>query len=275
MPIQWHPLLARFLEHDYADRLEIQREFPLGELPLRADFILIRRQPGATLPDPFDYLGERTLLEFEGPDETVSQPHLQLLGIHAHLYLYQQALAARQDLVLWLVGSQFAAGLSDPQRATLEELETVGPGVQRGKLDGFPTYVVDLAHLPLTEEVLCFLLVTKARTREVAEFLLDRQEQQGYYLTFMHLIHQTHLEEVLTMRKMTPQELEIDAQALIEACGEEGVIEMLGEDRVINYLGEERILKHLGEERVFQELFRRMGKERAYRLIDQLAGASS
>ena len=56
----------------------------------------------------------------------------------------------KQKLVLWLVGSQFAAGLSDPQRASLGELETVGPGVQRGQVDGFPTYVVDLA-LPAEE----------------------------------------------------------------------------------------------------------------------------
>ena len=44
MPIQWHPLLARFMQRDYKDRLEIEREFPLGELPLRADFIIIDRK---------------------------------------------------------------------------------------------------------------------------------------------------------------------------------------------------------------------------------------
>jgi hypothetical protein len=275
MPIQWHPLLARFMQRDYKDRLEIEREFPLGELPLRADFIIIRRYPDVELPYPLNYLGQTTLMEYEGPDETVSQPHLQLLGIHAHLYLYQQDLPAREDLVLWLVGSQFAAGLSDPKRACLAGVETVGPGVQRGVLDGYVTYLMDLAQVPMTEELLCFLLVTKARIRELAEFLMDRREEQAYYLTFMHLIHPAPLEEVLAMRKMTPEELEIDAQALIEACGEEGVIELLGEERMINHFGEERIIKHLGKERVFQMLVREFGKDRLHQLIDQATVPSS
>jgi len=266
MPVQWHPLLARFLKRDDGDRLEIQREFPLGELPLRADFIPIPRHPGVELPYPLDYLGQTTLLEYEGPDETVSQLHLQLLGIHAHLYLYQQDLPSRDDLVLWLVGSQFAAGLSDPKRASLGEVETVGPGVQRGVLDGYATYVVDWAHVPMTEGLLCFLLVTKARGRELAEFLLDRREEQAYYLTFMHLIHPTPLEEVLAMRKMTPEELEIDAQALIEARGEEGVMELLGAERMVNYFGAERIL---------EMLVRRFGKDRSHQLIEQVTLPSS
>jgi hypothetical protein len=282
MAVQWHPLLARFLRHDYGDRLEIQAEFPLGELPLRADFILIRRQPHTVLPYPLDHLGATTLIEFEGPDETASQRHLQLLGIHAHLYVHQQALPRRRDLVLWLVGSRFAQGLSDPERAHLAALEPVGPGVQRGVLDGFQTYVVDLANVPLAEELLCFLMVTKRRARQVAEFLLDRREQQAYYLSFMHLIHPQPLEEVLTMRKMTPDELEIDAQALVEACGEEGVMELIGADRLIKYLGEQRVLDCLGEQRVLeclgeehvmQAIARRLGRERAHQLVDQAAAA--
>jgi len=254
MPIQWHPLLTRFLQRDYGDRLHIQREFPLGELPLRADFILIRRRPEVDLPYPLNYLGQTTLMEYEGPDETVSQPHLQLLDIHAHLYVFQQGLSARRDLVLWLVGSQFAAGLSAPGLASLEERAEVGPGLQRGVLDGFETYLMDLARVPMTEELLCFLLVTKARLRQLAEFLLDRRERQAYYLNFMHLIHREALEEVLNMHGMTPEELEIDAEALIQACGEEGIIELLGEDRIIHHLGEDRIIHHLGEDRIIHHL---------------------
>lgn len=282
MPIQWHPLLARFLKRDYQDRLDIQYEFPLGELPRRADFILIRRRSEVDLPYPLNYLGQTTLMEYEGPDETVSQPHLQLLGIHAHLYVLQQNLEARRDLVLWLVGSQFAAGLSDPRLAHLEGLEEAGPGAQRGMLDGFETYLVDLASVPMTEELLCFLLVTKARQRELAEFLLDRRERLGFYLTFMHLMHREALEEVLTMRKMTAEELEIDAEALVQACGEEGIIELLGPERIISHLGEERIISHLGpervldclgEERALHTLLHHFGKEHLQQTLERLAAA--
>ena len=82
MPIQWHPMLARFLRHDYGDRLEIRSEYPLGEMPLRADFLLIRRDPEVELPFPLSHLGQTTLMEFKGPDDTASQLDLQLLGIY-------------------------------------------------------------------------------------------------------------------------------------------------------------------------------------------------
>ncbi|PIY48480.1 MAG: hypothetical protein COZ06_16375 [Armatimonadetes bacterium CG_4_10_14_3_um_filter_66_18] len=118
MAVQWHPLLARFLRHDYADRLEVQTEVPLGELPLRADFLLIRRAPELPLPFPLSHLGSTTLMEYKGPDETVSQKDLQLLGIYADLYVYREDLPARRDLTLWLVGSRFADRLSDSDRAT-------------------------------------------------------------------------------------------------------------------------------------------------------------
>jgi hypothetical protein len=266
MAVQWHPLLARFLRHDYADRLEVQTEIPLGEMPLRADFLLIRRAPDLPLPFPLSHLGSTTLMEFKGPDETVSQKDLQLLGIYADLYVYREDLSARRDLTLWLVGSRFAEGLSDPERAYLAEPAPLGPGVEGGHLDGYPTRLVNLSRIPVVEELLCFLMVTKHREQQLAEFLLDRREVSTYYLTFMHWMHREPLEEVLAMRKMTPQELGIDAQALIEACGEDGIIDRLGPDRV---------LERLGADRVLQVLVAQLGRERVHQLVEQGASTSA
>jgi hypothetical protein len=90
----------------------------------------------------------------------------------------------------------------------------------------------------------------------LAGFLLDQREEQAFYLTFMHLMHRAPLEEVLAMRRMTPEELEIDAETLVQACGEEGVIELLGEDRALQIL-----LHRLGKERLQQTLERLTASE--------------
>jgi len=114
----------------------------------------------------------------------------------------------------------------------------------------------------VVEELLCFLMVTKNREQQLAELLLDRREALTYYLTFMHWMHPQPLEEVLTMRKMTPQELGIDAQAVIEACGEDGIIDRLGADRM---------LARLGPDRVLQALVAQLGKDKTRQLIEQAA----
>ena len=61
MALYWHPFLAELLRHDYGDRLIVEEEVVLGDMPLKADLLLIRRDPTVALPFPFDLLGERTL----------------------------------------------------------------------------------------------------------------------------------------------------------------------------------------------------------------------
>jgi hypothetical protein len=45
MALYWHPFLADLLRHRYADRLVIHETVTLGDLPLEADLLLIRREP--------------------------------------------------------------------------------------------------------------------------------------------------------------------------------------------------------------------------------------
>jgi len=52
MTIYWHPFLAEMLRLSYADRIIIQEQLPLGDLPLEADLLLLRRDP-KVVPVPF------------------------------------------------------------------------------------------------------------------------------------------------------------------------------------------------------------------------------
>ncbi|HIE51714.1 MAG TPA: hypothetical protein EYP85_08125 [Armatimonadetes bacterium] len=67
MAVYWHPFVAQFLRQEYQGRLIVLEEVSLGEMPLRADLILIKRDRRASLPFPFDCLGATTLVEYQGP----------------------------------------------------------------------------------------------------------------------------------------------------------------------------------------------------------------
>jgi hypothetical protein len=139
MAIYWHPILTQLLRQFYGDRLEIQEEVNLGDVPLRVDLVLIKREPGVALPYPFNHLGDVTLLSYKGPEDTASQTDLRQLEIYALLYQDSFNLPRRGDLTLWLVASKFARKVSQRDGAHLARAKAIGPGVRAGRLDGFPT----------------------------------------------------------------------------------------------------------------------------------------
>ena len=42
----WHPLLARLMDHLLSTAYSVQEEVSVGQLPLRVDILLIRREDG-------------------------------------------------------------------------------------------------------------------------------------------------------------------------------------------------------------------------------------
>src|SRR6266487_2641015 len=62
----------------------------LGDMPLKADLLLIRRDPTVVLPFPFDLLGERTLVEYKSPDDAATQADLVKLEIYGLLYAWRE-----------------------------------------------------------------------------------------------------------------------------------------------------------------------------------------
>src|SRR5438309_9404741 len=92
---------------DYGDRLLVEEELSLGDMPLKADLLLIRRDPTVALPFPFDFLGERTLVEYKSPDDTATQEDLAKLEIYGLLYALREGLPQRHNLTLWLIASHF------------------------------------------------------------------------------------------------------------------------------------------------------------------------
>jgi hypothetical protein len=100
MAVYWHPLLAQFLRWHYGDRLRIEEEVPLGEMPPRLDILFIRREREGELPYPFNHLGPTTIVEYKGPLDAAGHADLVKLEAYALLYQWQEDEWKRSELTL-------------------------------------------------------------------------------------------------------------------------------------------------------------------------------
>ena len=285
MAIYWHPFLAQFLRQDYGDRLIIQEEVPLGEMPPRADLILIRRDPQVKLPFPFSHLGETTLVEYKGPGRRAGQEELVQLEIYGLLYQLREKRWDRAKLTLWLLASGFQRTISRKRGAYLRQERKVGAGVRGGRMDEFPAFLLDLTELPIERATLPLVMVSKGRQeREVVEYVIDHVAECAAYLQPLLLLHAPMVKEVLTMRQMTPEEVGVDLKSIVSLFGEDRVIEALGGMENVFRLWSERlrqrrirpeemgidlksIVSLFGEDRVIEAI----GPERVRELLEQMA----
>jgi hypothetical protein len=254
MAIYWHPYLAQLMRLSYEDKLNIEEEIPLGEMPLRLDILL---SPGISvqeLPFPFCCLGKQTIVEYKGPDDAGEHSDLLQLEIYALMYQQRKELWRRQEITLWLLASDFAEVISLPDGAHLENEYQVGKGVLGGILDGFPIYLLDLNEIPLNDDTLPLVLVSKGkRERELVEYMIKHYQRLGRYMPYLVWLHWEKLEEVLEMRELTLEEIGVDL------------------DRVIRLLGGlEKVLQHADEEQAVTILVRKLGKEKVRQMIEQI-----
>ncbi len=246
MALYWHPYLAELLRQDYGDRLVIEEEVSLGDMPLRADLLLIRRDPNVSLPFPFSLLGKYTLVEYKSPDDAATHDDLVKLEIYGLLYAQREGLTSRQELTLWLLASHFREPMSRRNGAYLDEAQAMGSGVRLGTLDGFPACLIDLTQLPIASEALPLLLVTKGpQERALVTFLVEHYEAYPQHLRWLQELHVQQLREVLAMKKLTAEQIGLDYDALLDLIGEERALGLIGEERALGLIGKERVLENL------------------------------
>jgi hypothetical protein len=245
MATYWHPLLAQFLRRDYGDRLIIEEEVNLGDMPLRVDLLLIRRYPAVPLPYPFSYLGTTTLVSFKGPHDSAAQAALQELEIYGLLYQQRANVPRRRDVTLWLVASKYAPQVSWREGAYLARAQDVGPGVRAGSLSRFPTCLVNLNELPVDTATWPLVMVSRGPAeQQLVEYFLDHQAELSQDLPKLIELHWQRFLEVITMRELTLEELGIeDVDEYIQA-----IMKIVGSDeRVVHAL-----IQKLGAERLQQ-----------------------
>ena len=272
MPLQWHPFLAQFLRQDYGDQLIIQEEVNLGDMPLRVDLLLIRRDASIELPYPFNFLGGQTLVEYKGPGEIANQADLVQLETYGLLYQQKEKLWNRQELTLWLLASQFSGNVSQPTGAYLSEEQIAIPSVRHGLLDGFPTCLIDLSQLPISEATLPLVMVSKgSQEKPLAEFLIDHHSTYSNYLLHFAHLHLSTLREVLSMRQMAWEEIGVEAKELIEFFGgPEKMLQIIGEWEESRIDPKELIEFFGGPEKMIIDLAQMVGKQQLLEILAQL-----
>ncbi|WP_179138123.1 hypothetical protein [Candidatus Entotheonella palauensis] len=73
------------------------------------------------------------------------------------------------------------------------------------------------------------------------------------------------LREVLAMKKLTPEQIGLDFEALLA---------LIGEERALNLIGQEKVLDLIGEEQVFEDLLRRKGEQWLHEQLERRAQPS-
>ena len=257
MALYWHPFLAQMLRLSYADRLIVQEQVSLGDLPLQADLLLIRRDPSLALPYPLEFLGARTLVEFKSPDDTADQAALEQLEIYGLLYVRREQLPRRSDLTLWLMASNIAANVSQPGRTELTRVQDVGPGVRRGTHDGFPTLQLDLQAVPFSPDTIPLHMVAGGRQeRALVEYIIEHYKHYPHQLDLLASLHGFALMEALIMHNLTPEQIGIDFDAL---------------SKIIR---PEHFLKHHSLEAILDEWAKRHGTEKVREWLERKGGQS-
>jgi len=296
MAIYWHPYLTQLLRQDYEDRLIIEEEVPLGEMPLKLDILIRPRILVQELPFPFCHLGGQTIVEYKSPEDTAEHADLVQLEIYALMYQRRRRLWQRQEITLWLLASGFSTQMSLPDGAHLENEHQIGKGVWGGILDGFPTFLLNLNEIPLDDATLPLLIVSKGdRELELVEYLISHHQRLMKYIPYLIWLHWEKLEEVLEMRELTLEEIGVDMERVIRLIGKEKVIQHLSPDEILRHFSTDEILQHFSTDEILQHfstdeilqrldeedeeqamvsLVRRLGKDKARQLLEQISEES-
>jgi hypothetical protein len=266
--IQWHPLFTRLLRPQVERYYEIRTEVQVGDLPRRADLVLLRRLGAGPLPFQglWRYLTPWNALDFKGWTEAARPAHLPLLvelglGIARRLHEEGQASSARrvatEEISFWYLASRLGQRFLQAAASGLQDWGLLSPGVWHGSVLGHPVFGVSTVNLPVDDESLPLHVLAaepKAREREVGEFLTPTEERLAAYGGVFSVFHQATWKEVESMAQRRRRTLTIDISPVVETLGLEEVIRQIGKEKVIRQIGEEEVLREIGAKKVMEQL---------------------
>jgi hypothetical protein len=149
----WHPLLANLLRWQLGSHYHLEEEVPIGKKPLQIDLLLLLKEQGE-LPDSarrilaglVEYLGERTLVEFKGPSDTLRAGDFQTVLAYALLYRAQNdPLLAPNKLHLLVIAPRLTRPYEEEMRVLDVEPIKEQPGIWclRGGVVAHPMWLLE------------------------------------------------------------------------------------------------------------------------------------
>jgi hypothetical protein len=157
-------------------------------------------------------------------------------------------LRQRRDLTPWLMATTIAGNVSQPGRAEVTGLQDAGPGVRRGTLDGFPTFLVDLQAVPFSPDTIPLHMVAGGRQeRALVEYILAHYKQYPNQLDLLPSLHDLALMEALLMHNLTPEQIGIDYDALSRILKPEHFLKHHSVEEVLRYWARQHSIHELRE----------------------------
>ncbi len=279
--IQWHPLFVQLLRPRVEGYYELRTDVPVGDLPRRADLLLLRRT--ASGPLPFEglwrFLTTWNILEYKGRTVTARQRDLNLLvelglGIDRRMNVERtqqgQSLVPEEEVSFWYVVNRLGRRFLADAESRLGPLEACAEGVWRHRVLGYPLMLVSVVDLSVDDDSLPLHVIgvePAEKEREVGHFLMGSADRLTEYGTRFASLHKDIWREVEAMARKKRQEPEIDIRPAVEWVGLSKAIKQIGEKEIIKEIGEKEFIRQIGEKEVIKqigekEVIKQIGKKK-------------
>lgn len=261
----WHPLFVQFLKYELEDAYEVRDEVSVGELPLKADVVLIQCDDGELpdtaaddIPSLIARLNLWTMIEFKGPTDTLERGDLDRLFGVAHLYCSQQKEPIGSDkLNLIILAPTLTGPFIDDVATRGATLHEESAGVHR--LDGafFKTCVLESDVLTGPDEPIV-AMVSRLFLKDRDRIIEELQGRADHVLKYaIQQIQQFRLQgdEFLLRHKGTEEmqpTLEELTAAVMEATPLEERLRGLPNEDLLKRIPHEERMKGLSAEDVLK-----------------------
>lgn len=247
------------------DYYEVETEVPVGELPRRADLVLVRRERA---DPPFTglwmHLTRLNLFEYKGPTDSADELDLDLLmhvgtGLLCRYNEEKRGSVRPGEMSLWyVVPSMGEAFWGRAQSRAFFDAE--GGGLWRGKVWGYPIFLLDYSQADpgqLDALPLNVLRRDLGAPPAMRDLLLSRIDLLGQFKNFL-VSYQPSLWEAL--RLMAQQQGTIDWEAV-------GKVEDLRQ--ILPFIPTEQIIQSVGEDKLRDIVLAKMTPEQLMELARQ------
>ena len=265
---QWHPLLAALLRKQVERYYELITEMPVGDLPRKTDFVLLRRLPDKLPPfrGLWRFLTIWNAQEYKGPTvrpRPGDVPKLVELGLGITRRLNKERAKQRRpplpagEITFWYIANRLGNRFRAHVERLLGPLEQCGDGVWRGGVMGHPCLFVSTVDLPVDEDSIPLHLLSVEpleKQREVGKFVIgdpDRFESFGRYFA---AFHEQVWKEFGDMANSWEKTFDEGVVRLVKEQGISRIIRKLGTKKVLAEIGTKEVIEQLGTREVIEQL---------------------
>jgi hypothetical protein len=258
---QWHPIFDDLLRRALQDYYEVQTNVAVGDLPREADIVVVRRSSAGRPPfrTLWKHLTRWNVLEFKGRSESARVADVDLLvevglGIHRRLQEESDARVPRSEVSFWYLanhlGKRFLRGVIELTGG----LESVGPGLWRGRLLGRPLWLVSNGNVSIDAESAPVSVVSAQsaeRALELARVVVASEKLWQVYGPLLGNLfphHRKELEDMATKRGRKPLDWGSLARSAVDSASPKALAEAGTPQAIVEKMGPDGFLASLTPE---------------------------